>query len=267
MNSLKISVIIPLYNAENTIEKCLDSVAIQKPNYEIEVIIVNDGSTDNSKNIVDNYIKKSNLNINFISQNNKGVSAARNMAIKMATGDFIALIDSDDIWLEGKLHAQMEVFEKFDVDFVGTLHNNFNLGFPYKVNNNLIDVSFSKMMIKMAPSTITAVFKKSLIEKTGCYDEKQKHSEDANLWLRFSKNGKMVIINKTFAIAGDFKPLYGHSGLSSNLLGMFQGEQKNLSDVLRLRYINKLEFIFFSTYIHLKYYRRLIIVKLRKPYV
>lgn len=263
MKSLKISVIIPLYNAENTIEKCLDSVAIQKINYEIEVIIVNDGSTDNSKYIVDNYIKKSNLNINFISQINAGVSAARNKAIKMAAGDFIALIDSDDIWLEGKLHAQMEVFEKFNVDFVGTLHNNFKLGFPYKVNDNLIDVSFNKMMIKMAPSTITAVFKKSLIEKAGYYDEKQKYAEDGNLWFRFSKVGKMVIINKNYAIAGDLKPLYGHSGLSGNIYEMHLGEIKNLNDMLNLNHISYIQYIVYFSYIKLKYYRRVLIVKFR----
>jgi hypothetical protein len=116
----------------------------------------------------------------------------------------------------------------------------------------------------MAPSTITSLFKKSLIEKAGYYDENQRYTEDGNLWLRFSKIGKMAILNKNYAIAGDFKPLYGHSGLSSNLKEMYMGEIKNLKDIYYLNYLNFIQFLIYYIYTSLKYYRRLAIVALRR---
>lgn len=259
-----ISVIIPMYDAQSTIIRCLNSVENQTYKGKIEILVINDGSTDDCKQLVEDYIKSHpNLNIQLVNKLNGGASSARNAGLKIAKGEFIALLDSDDYWLEDKLKRQMDVFEKMDVDFVGTLHNNLKLGFPYNTKNDLIYVSFNKMMIKMAPSTITALFKKSLIQKSGYYDENQRYCEDGNLWLRFCKNGKMVIINENFAIAGDMKPLYGHSGLSGNLVQMYRGEIKNLKDILKLKYINTLEYFFYYSYITLKFYRRLLIVKNR----
>ena len=253
-----------MYNAEKTILKCLKSVVTQLPSTDMEVVIVNDGSKDDSFNIVKAFIEESSFDINLINQENKGVSAARNLAIAKSKYDLLALIDSDDVWLPNKLNHQLEILKKYNVDFVGTLHNNMALGFPYKLEDDIFRVTFEKLMIKMAPSTITSLFKKSILEKTGGYDENQKYTEDGNLWLRISKNASMVIINKNYAIAGDLKPLYGQSGLSGNLKGMYQGELKNLDDVLKLGYINKLEYFLYKTYISLKYYRRIVVVKLRK---
>lgn len=261
---MKVSIVIPMYNAEETILKCLNSVVNQLPKEDFEVVIVDDGSNDNSSLIVEKFINENNYNIKLIKQKNQGVSRARNTAIKSASYPLIALIDSDDIWLEGKLIDQLRIMEKYSADFVGTLHNNLSLGFPYKLKNDVYEVTLHKMLVKMAPSTITALFTKSLIEKAGYYDETQKYAEDGNLWLRFSQYGRMFIINKNYAIAGDYKPLFGHSGLSGNLRGMFEGELKNLKDVLNLKYINRLQYLFYKSYVTLKYKRRLVIVNNRK---
>ncbi|SIS37541.1 Glycosyltransferase involved in cell wall bisynthesis [Chryseobacterium shigense] len=254
-----------MFNAEKTIIKCLNSVVNQLPPDDLEIVIVNDGSTDKSHDIVEKFINENtNFNIKLIDQENKGVSAARNLAIRESKHDFLALIDSDDVWLPGKLKHQSEILLKYDADFIGALHNNMPLGFPYKLEGDIFRVSFEKLMIKMAPSTITSLFKKDLIERAGFYDEKQKYTEDGNLWLRFSKCGKMIILNKNYAIAGDFKPLFGQSGLSGNLKGMYKGEIKNIKDMLGLKYINSFQYLLYFSYITLKYYRRIIIVKLRK---
>ena len=91
----KISVIIPIYNASNSIKKCIESIKIQKyKNYEI--ILVNDGSNDNSEEICLKYQEENN-NIKYIYQKNMGVSEARNNGILNASGDLIYFIDSDDI--------------------------------------------------------------------------------------------------------------------------------------------------------------------------
>lgn len=107
----KVSIIIPVYNAEKWLRRCVDSVLSQTYR-DIEVILVNDGSKDNSANICDDYASEDNR-VKVIHKENAGVSTARNDGINVATGKFIAFIDADD-WME--------------VDFVDTLM--LHKGFP-----------------------------------------------------------------------------------------------------------------------------------------
>lgn len=111
--SMKISIIIPVYNSEKYIEKCLDSV-FDQTYQNFEVIIINDGSKDNSDSIIREYKKKYNNKITYINQENIGVAKTRNKAIKMATGDYIAFIDNDDF---------------IDKDYLQVLVENSNNGF------------------------------------------------------------------------------------------------------------------------------------------
>ena len=93
MNS-KVSIIIPIYNTEKYLKKCLNSV-LNQTYQKLEIILVNDGSTDNSGKIADDYAKKDSR-IKVIYQQNAGQSSARNTGIEKATGDYISFIDSDD---------------------------------------------------------------------------------------------------------------------------------------------------------------------------
>ena len=96
MKKLKVSVIIPVYNAEKTIDRCLNYLTNQSYT-NIEIIVVNDGSTDRSEYIIEKFRKKYN-NIKYIKKNNEGVSSARNTGIKKSTGDYICFCDSDDYY-------------------------------------------------------------------------------------------------------------------------------------------------------------------------
>ena len=121
-----ISVIIPVYNAEESIEKCLDSIKNQTWKGEFEIIVINDGSADRSGEILENYRKKNpEMPIQLINQENGGVSKARNTGLKIAKGDYIALLDSDDEWLPEKTEKQMKylVNQNFGVDFLASLWN------------------------------------------------------------------------------------------------------------------------------------------------
>lgn len=91
---VKISVIVPCYNVEDYLEECLDSI-INQTFRDIEIICINDGSTDNTLNILNEYAKKDNR-IRIISQSNKGLSMARNVALENITGEYVTFIDSDD---------------------------------------------------------------------------------------------------------------------------------------------------------------------------
>ena len=110
-----ISVIIPVYNVENYLEECLNSVQHQTYT-NTEVILVNDGSTDNSKQICEHYCQEDSR-FHLISQTNQGQSVARNNGVVASTGEFIAFIDSDDIILPNYLETLMQ-YMAADVDIV-----------------------------------------------------------------------------------------------------------------------------------------------------
>lgn len=112
----KISIIIPVYNAEKTLEKCLNSIMDSKyENYEI--ILIDDGSTDNSASIISNYANKNNR-IKLVSQPNFGPSEARNRGLKLAEGDIISFVDSDDYVRDDYLEQLAKVFDEENADVV-----------------------------------------------------------------------------------------------------------------------------------------------------
>ncbi|MGE4514454.1 MAG: glycosyltransferase family 2 protein, partial [Chryseobacterium sp.] len=116
-----------MFNAENTIIKALDSVKNQDYDLkQFEIIVINDGSTDQCKVLAENYRDAhSELNIKVITQKNGGVSKARNAGLKVATGDYIAFLDSDDEWLPQKTKRQMKFLEnqELNIDFITSLRN------------------------------------------------------------------------------------------------------------------------------------------------
>lgn len=113
----KVSLIIPVYNVENYIEKCLNS-ALNQTLDDMEIIIVNDGSTDSSKKIIDKYIEKYKNKIKYFEKENGGLSSSRNYGMPHATGEYIAFLDSDD-YVEPKTYEEMyNLAKKEDADMV-----------------------------------------------------------------------------------------------------------------------------------------------------
>lgn len=119
----RISIIVPVYNCERYLEECIDSLLNQKYN-NYEIILIDDGSTDNSKKICEKYAKK-NQNIKFYSKKNGGVSNTRNYGIDKSTGDFICFVDSDDI-----------VTSNFLIDFIENIKDSDTVMCSMKKFNN-----------------------------------------------------------------------------------------------------------------------------------
>jgi len=101
---MKVSVIVPVYNVEKYLDKCLNSL-VKQTLKDMEIIIVNDGSTDKSQEIIDNYAKKY-KNVISIVKENGGVSEARNLGLKKARGEYIGFLDSDD-WVSKDMYKKM----------------------------------------------------------------------------------------------------------------------------------------------------------------
>lgn len=112
----KISVIVPVYNTEKYIEKCLKSLDSQTMK-DFEVVIVNDGSTDNSKKVIKDYMKNSNLDIRYLEKENGGLASARNYGVEKALGKYISFLDSDD-YLDKNLFSNLEKYMDEDIDLI-----------------------------------------------------------------------------------------------------------------------------------------------------
>ena len=111
-NKLKFSIIIPAYNIEKYIDKCINSI-IEQTYKNYEIIIINDGSTDNTKNIIDKY--KTKKKVTIINQNNKGLSESRNIGVKKATGNYILFVDGDDYIDKKLLETLNNIIEDEDI--------------------------------------------------------------------------------------------------------------------------------------------------------
>ncbi len=110
-----VSIIVPVYNSEKWLSTCIRSL-LQQTYSKIEIILVNDGSTDNSDNICLEYFQK-NKNIRYIKQNNGGASRARNVGIQTATGTYLTFVDSDDWVSKDYIHDLVHLITKYDADF------------------------------------------------------------------------------------------------------------------------------------------------------
>ena len=261
-----VSVVIPMYNSSQTILQSIQSVLDQTYQGGIEIIVVNDGSTDDSLRVVTDFCSKSQkANIIIIDKTNGGVSSARNTGMQAANGDYIALLDSDDVWHENKLTEQMKVLLSYpEIDLLGCNRNNQVINrFIFKKFDRLTLISSRLLLYKNFFSTPTVIFKRNILKTIGFFDENQHFAEEGNYWIRICDKGACMLLNESYVITGGGKPDFGYSGLSSNLLEMEKGELKNLRDALALKIINYGEFIILNIYSIAKYLRRVLIVKLR----
>lgn len=188
-NPIFFSIVIPSYNAENTIKKTLDSVLSQSlTNYEI--IIVDDSSTDRTTNIVDNIMKVSSRHIKLIKNKvNYGVSKSRNIGISEAQGTYIAFLDADDEWYTNKLFDDHQYIVKLNLDWIFSNYEVFDENGVFKQRrirrSGMYD--YDSILKEGNPiGLLSVVIKKSIIES-----EKfsSLHHEDYRLWLNISKKG------------------------------------------------------------------------------
>ncbi len=258
----KISVIIPMYNAENTVMKALDSVRLQKGDFVFEIIVVNDGSTDKSRSAVEKYHDlHPQMNIILLDQANSGVSKARNAAMEIATGEFIALLDSDDEWLQEKTERQMSYLlsNNKNIDFISCRRKNHKIQLPYVVGENaLAEITFRKIMLRNEAQPSTVIFKRKVLENTGFFDPNQRYAEDINYWLNISVKNTMYILDEELVIAGGGKRTFGVSGLSANLAEMEKGFQKNLREMLSNYRITRVEYFLYFIYFRIKFVLRVV---------
>ncbi len=257
-----ISVIIPMYNASDTIRKTLDSIKYQtKLEYILEVIIIDDGSTDESANIVKEYCKENpEIPIKYIFQKNSGVSVARNKGLKNAKGDLIAFLDADDIWMKNKIERQVQVLkENEEIIFLGTAHKDKPLKRNGKNITSLYRAKLEDVLWSYFPVTPSVIFKREAIREVGYFDEKQSYCEDINYYLRFLLKYNYYYLPEKLVQIDCGKKFMREKGLTSNIRMMHRGEMKNLTEVYENGYLSLPKYVFFFWFTEMKYFRRCII--------
>lgn len=146
----KVSVIVPIYNVEKYLEKCINSLLSQTLE-DIQIILVNDGSKDNSGNIAREYEKNNKNRIIYVEKENGGLSDARNYGLKYATGDFIAFLDSDD-YIEKNAYEEMynkaieENADYVECDFLWEFPNKIRVDKQYPYKNKKEMLSFVRVV-------------------------------------------------------------------------------------------------------------------------
>ena len=199
-NTPLISVILPTFNRAGVLPRAIDSVLAQSYK-SIELIVVDDGSTDDTRQVLERYGNK----LICIKQHNRGVSAARNTGIRISKGKYLAFIDSDDKWMESKLEEQVRYFNNYEqdnlalvctdidiIDIKGTHHKRRR--FMPRNSSCVLDVVdvFRDPYLGLP----TVMIRADLVNKDSVFDESLNSAEDIDLYLRLMVNRKAGYIHK-----------------------------------------------------------------------
>jgi GT2 family glycosyltransferase len=192
----KISVIMPNYNGETYLEESINSI-LNQTFKDFEFIIIDDGSIDNSVRIIKKYLKKDNRIKLLINKKNLGIIQSLNKGLKIAKGDYIARMDSDDISLPSRLEIEYQYLKKNkDIFLVGTSYQIIN-----EEGKKLFDIQTffpSELVRKKLLKKCIIAHPTVMFHNDGCwyYRDKAIYCEDYDLWLRLLQKGKKMVILK-----------------------------------------------------------------------
>lgn len=248
MNKYKVSIIVPVYGVEKYIDKCLDSLVKQSLK-EIEIIVVNDGTKDNSQKIIDKYVKKYPEKIKSYIKENGGQGSARNYGLKKTTGEYIGYVDSDD-FVEKDMYKKLYNKAKennYDIVVCGNYnvsedYQNKNIdAFINNYNTDLENIFFGKMAVW------NKIYKRDILIKNKLEFKEKVWYEDLAFTL------KAIMNSNTFAFIDE--PLYDYliregstmnnSNVQRNLeiLDAFNDILSYIQHNKKEEYFNKIEFL------------------------
>jgi len=201
----RVSVIVPAYNAARYLPFAIDSVVSQAYG-DWELIIVDDGSTDETRWVVHSYASTLGMKLRYVYQPNRGLPAARNTGIQWAQGEFIAILDADDVWLPARLARGVAVMDS--IPNAGLVHSRIArinvdgqiigyLEFPRKYQAGKIAVDiYTRRANILCP---TVLFRKQCLDVVGHFDETMRATEDRDLWFRIAERYEIAYIDEILA--------------------------------------------------------------------
>lgn len=238
VESSKISVVIPLYNKEAEIERALRSVVEQSLTVG-EIIVVNDGSTDSSKEIVERFIlAHPEASIHLINQKNSGVSTARNRGIKEAKGDYIALLDADDWWLPNYIAEVCRMMEYYpDADAFSTAFDivvgDSHTHAAVPTTEGYISPAKECLLSRYPIIPSTATLRRSVILECGGFPDGMRIGEDQWLWTRMMQQGAkfafspMALVRYSLAASNRSATIYRSEESAHSIAELYDPKQDN----------------------------------------
>lgn len=224
---IRISVVIPAYNAANTIVRALETV-LQQTHPAYEIIVVNDASTDNTGELVTSFGDR----VRYIQLlQNCGSPIARNKGLDAASGDYIAFLDADDLWHERKLELAASILAaKPGINFLYhsyTLSDIRTISIPEGAT--LYQTPFVKFLVRNPVATPCAIIRN---DTTFRFEASMRYMEDYDLWLRIAYKYKAYFIDIPLTQLG--RPILSEGGVSANKWKMRKGELKAFRRLLKL---------------------------------
>lgn len=223
MSSQLVSVIMSVHNNEATVNTAIESILGQSYK-NIELIITDDCSSDSSLSIIKKYIDKKNVKL-IENSENKGLTKSLNSMIKIAQGKFIARQDADDISLYNRIQVQVDLINKFNLDFVSSR------AISLQTKKYIPNISFNlpyKFLIRYKNPFIhgTLIIKKNVLLELGNYDERFKYAQDYKLMIdALDKQYKYKVLRKPYYLLNT----------RNNISNLFRDEQKYFADCARNR--------------------------------
>ena len=201
-----VDVIIPAFNAAKYLPTAIESV-ISQTFGDWQILLVDDGSTDNTAEVVAPFLDRLGSRIKYIHQNNRGLPAARNTAIRASTSEFLALLDADDVWLPCRLEESLKALA--DRPQAGLAYGLIRAIDPE--NRPYGDVwagnssdSVGKLATHIYTRKVelpcpTIIFRRQCIDEVGVFDEAMSATEDRDLWLRIAQRYEIAFVPKLLA--------------------------------------------------------------------
>ena len=222
-----VSVIIPTYNRGWILNEAIDSVLAQDYK-EFELIVVDDGSTDNTRAILETYGQ----DIIVLRQANKGVSAARNRGIAEAGGQLVAFLDSDDLWLPRKLSRQVDFFNFNPAALINQteeiwMRNGVRVN-PKNRHRKPSGMIFERSLGLCLVSPSAVMIRRTLFDAVGIFDENLTACEDYDLWLRISCQYPVHLIDTPLVIKRG-----GHEDQLSKAPGLDRFRTQSLEKIIK----------------------------------
>jgi glycosyltransferase involved in cell wall biosynthesis len=209
-----VSVIVPTYNRGWILKEAIDSVLTQNFT-DFELIVIDDGSSDETPDRLRIYGDR----IRVVRQNHRGVSAARNAGIRLARGEWVALLDSDDTWLPAKLEAQVAFFKAFPKAHICQtqeiwMRNGVRVN-PRRRHRKGSGMIFERSLALCLVSPSAVMIRKSLLDEVGGFDESLPACEDYDLWLRIAWKYPIHLIDRPLIVKRG-----GHADQLSRMPGL-----------------------------------------------
>ena len=263
--SLTLGVIIPVFNSGRDAIHGIRSVVAQTYGPVQEIIVVDDGSYDDSVRFLFEACEGLSIRVSILSIPNGGAANARNHGMKNCSCDLYAFLDSDDTWTSNKLELQLPAFIDPGVGLVGCL-TTMGRGKALRsgVGGFCQVIGIRQQLFKNYFQTSSVIVRRNVVESVGSFPNNQRHAEEGDFFNRIAARYKCVLLPEVLVNYSSGKLGFGERGLSANLVAMEKGELHNILRAYLRRDCGFGLFVAAVAYSLIKFARRLIVTYIKR---